>query len=179
MYRTTCALVFVALATLRATAQTPTPSASGVELRSLDRTADRCTDFYQFACGGWVAAHPLAADRRPIGRVQELQDQNFVVLRRILETPGARGDRASAASYYAACMNEPAIDAKGLGPLGPELAHIAALKHRDELPPFLAHLQDVATILPGPSQWMSTPWFGFGPGTVFEDATRRGRSLGT
>src|SRR5450755_4169080 len=81
-------------------------STSGVELASLDRASDPCVDFYQFACGGWVAAHPLEADQRSFGRVAELQERNFALLRRILETPGSTGDRARASDYYAACTDE-------------------------------------------------------------------------
>ena len=101
------------------------------------------------------------------------------VLRRILETPGGHDDRAVASRYYAACVNEPAIDALGLAPLGPELTRIAALKIRTDVAVLAAHLQDVATILPGPGQWMSTPLFGFGSGPDFNDATRRMAQIGT
>ena len=174
-------LACAALAARSATAQVPTASASGVELDSLDRTANQCTDFYQFACGGWVAAHPLTAERRSLGRVQELQDRNVDVLRRILESPHQAGqlDRAKASAYYAACVDEPAIDAKGVAPLADELTRVAALNTRDQVPALLAHVQDVATIFPGPAQWMSTPFFGFGSGTSFNDATRRIAQLGT
>ena len=173
------AALLVVLTALPAAAQTIATSASGVELASLDRNVDRCTDFYQFACGGWEARNPLPADRRSFSRVQELQDRNFAILRRILETPGGDADRAKASDYYAACMNEPAIEAKGLAPLSVELRRVAALKRRDELPALVAHLQDVATILPGPAQRMSTPLFGFGSGADFKDATRRVATLGT
>jgi len=113
---------------------------AGVELASLDRNADPCADFYQFACGGWVAKNPLPADRRTFGRFTEVQDRNFAVLRRILETSSADRDREKASAYYAACVDERTIDARGLGPLEPVLARIAALTSRDRIPDLVAHL---------------------------------------
>jgi putative endopeptidase len=76
-------------------------------------------------------------------------------------------------------VNEPAIDAKGLAPLAPELARIKALTHRDALPAFLVHLQDIATILPGPGQWMSTSFFGLGSGSDPNDARLQKAQIGT
>jgi putative endopeptidase len=117
------------------------PSASGVELDALDRRADPCTDFYQFACGGWIAKNPLPADRRSYGRFEEVQQRNFLILRRILETPTTEGgDRKKASDYYDACMDEPAIEASGIMPLGPDLATIDALTNPDDLPVLVAHL---------------------------------------
>ena len=79
---------------------------AGIEIDALDRKIDPCTDFYQFACGGWIAKNPVPADRRSYGRFAEMLDRNFTVLRRILEAPGAEGDRKKAADYYAACMDD-------------------------------------------------------------------------
>src|SRR5205814_10668383 len=93
------------------------PPSSGVDIAALDRKTDACTDFYQFACGGWVAKNPVPADRQSFGRFTEVQEHNFTILRRILEAPAAEGDRRKAADYYAACMDESGIEASGLAPV--------------------------------------------------------------
>jgi putative endopeptidase len=115
-------------------------SASGIELDALDRRADPCNDFYQFACGGWIASHPLAPDRRAFGRFDELQERNNEILRKILETPGATGDAGKASDFYAACMDEARIESAGLTPIAADLATINDLTNPDDLPVLVAYL---------------------------------------
>ena len=61
----------------------------------MDRSGDACTDFYQFACGGWVAKNPVPADRASWSRFEELQDRNNETLHRILDAAAAGRDPAS------------------------------------------------------------------------------------
>src|SRR5438874_400316 len=142
MRRLVFALTFVAIpaATALTMAQSARADVRGVDVEALDRKADPCVDFYQFACGGWVAKNPVPADRRSYGRITEVQERNLAILRRILETPGADGDRAKAAGYYAACMDESKIEAEGLSPVASELATIEELVNPDDLPVLAAHL---------------------------------------
>ena len=147
------AAVFVALpfATVFAVAQSssavpPARAAgtpAGIEVLSLDRSGDACTDFYQFACGGWMAANPMPADRQRWGRFNQLQDHNFTILRRILEAPKSEGDRKKASDYYAACMDEKGIEVKGLQLLERELTRIGAMTRKDELPAVVARLHGI------------------------------------
>jgi putative endopeptidase len=139
------------------------PAVRGVELASMDSPAGACTDFYQYACGGWMAANPMPPDRQRFGRFNQLQDQNFAILRRLVETPGGDADRRKASDYYAACMDEPGIEAKGLKPLETELARIAALSRTEDLAPLVAHLHSIGVNV----------LFRFGAQTDLKDASRQ------
>lgn len=90
--------------------------------------------------------NPLPADRAQYGRGSELQERNLAVLHEILEEAAARPTPRSAAEkkigdFYAACMDEKAIERRGLAGLKPELDRIAALKSKADLVGEIAHLQ--------------------------------------
>ena len=123
----------------------PADLPAGLDLASLDRSAAPCGDFYRFACGGWIASHPIPADQPAWSHFGELDLQNRERLRTILEAAARPGtartpEQQKIGDYYASCMDEAAIDAAGLRPLQPELDRIAALRSAGELPAAVAHL---------------------------------------
>jgi predicted metalloendopeptidase len=87
---------------------------------------DPCVDFYQFACGGWRKANPIPPDQTRWGRFNELAERNRNVLHDILEQvkdprPGRSPLEAQVGDYYAACMDESAIETLGTKPIDPIL----------------------------------------------------------
>src|SRR5215469_9383890 len=57
----------------------------GFDTASLDRTANACHDFYQFANGGWLKKTEIPAAYPEWGRFNELAERNRDVLHRILD----------------------------------------------------------------------------------------------
>ena len=130
-----------------ALAQTGTPP-SGVDLKALDKSADPCQNFFQYACGNWVKANPIPAQYPRWGRFNELQNRNQVALRSILEDSAKQQDRSAVdqkiGGLYATCMDEAAVNKAGFIPIQPELEHIGALRDKAGLSEQIARLQDAA-----------------------------------
>ena len=111
-----------------------------IDPSAIDRTVSPCDNFYKFACGSWIGKNPIPSDRGRWARSDVLIELNLEKLRAILETAAAGSDPATRkiGDFYASCMDEAGIEAKGLAPLAPELARIDALTGADGLPALLA-----------------------------------------
>jgi putative endopeptidase len=113
-------------------------TSSGIDLNALDKSVSPCANFYQYACGAWIGSHPVPADQSRWTRFNELATHNDEIERKILEqaaTPGRTRTpvEQKIGDYYAACMNEAAIEREGVSPLKPLLDRIAAVKNREQL----------------------------------------------
>ncbi len=108
------------------------PAASGPDTNAIDKSANPCVDFYQYACGNWVVQHPLPSDHARYARFTELSERNEKVLLQILESaavvkPGRSVAEQKIGDDFASCMDTATIDQKGIAPLKPELEQIGAI----------------------------------------------------
>ena len=105
----------------------------GIDPRNFDTATAACTDFFQYANGGWLKANPIPAEYSQWSLDDELRERNLALQREILDAaaknPGAAGSTAQKiGDFYASALDETAVDAAGSAPIRPDLARIAALK---------------------------------------------------
>jgi putative endopeptidase len=112
----------------------------------MDRTADPCLDFFAFACGSWTKKNPIPPDQAAWSVYAKLQDENEQFLWGILEEAARLPDahrtpaQRRVGEYFAACMDEAAVEAAGQRPLARELASVAALRSKADLAALLGSI---------------------------------------
>jgi predicted metalloendopeptidase len=113
------------------------------DIQAVDSSADACADFYQYACGSWLKKNPIPADRSYSAVYQQMREMNQKRVSEILEqvavAPTTNEER-KIGDYYASCMDEKTIEAKGLAPLQTELSRIDAIKNLNVLAHEVARL---------------------------------------
>ncbi|HET7785823.1 MAG TPA: M13 family metallopeptidase [Myxococcales bacterium] len=155
------AVVLSACAGPRGPQPAPPAQQHGVELSDVDRSADPCGDFYEFANGAWRKANPIPPSMQRWSRRWQAGETNKERLRQILDDVSKRADWPKGSveqivgDDYASCMDEARADAAGLSPLSPVLAQIDAMKSGADVQAAIRRLQGLN--LNAPFGWLGLP----------------------
>ena len=122
-------LVFVAMGSLA-----QTNLSSGIDPKNLDTSVKPGNDFYHYAAGGWLKAHPLDAEHTENGAFTDLYEQNQKRIQEIIlqyaskpQQQGTLGQKIG--SLYNLMMDSVRLNHEGWAPLKPTLDKIKAIKN--------------------------------------------------
>ncbi len=132
----------------------PAQAVTGIDLQYMDKGVRAQDDFFKFVNGKWLSTMEIPADKSSWGSFAKLRDDTLAQLRGIIEG-AAKDDKAAADSetrkvgdMYASFMDEKKLEELGLKPLDAELARIAAVTDKKQLPALMAHLNSLGVDTP-------------------------------
>jgi endothelin-converting enzyme/putative endopeptidase len=140
-------LMVLGLAVLLITGQRGfTQSSHSIDINDLDRNANPCDDFFQFANGTWRANNPIPASMARWSRRWQAGESAKDRLHEILEAASADKSAPKGSTeqiigdYYAACMDETRVNARGVEPVKPWFAKVDAAGEMSSLQRVMAEL---------------------------------------
>ena len=101
---------------------------------NMDTTVAAGTDFYEYACGGWIKNNPLKPEYARFGTFDQLLENNQEQLRVLIE------ELSATPALYAMGLDSTKLNADGVAPVKEELAAINALATKSDVSKMVATL---------------------------------------
>lgn len=134
-------LVTLAMMTLAGCNGKPTMT-SGLNLANMDTTAAPGTDFYQYACGGWIKAHPLTDEYARFGTFDQLGENNRKQLHDLIvglaseeHDPGTIEQKIG--DLYNIVMDSVRLNNEGFEPVRTDMDAIRLLNDKSQILPLV------------------------------------------
>ena len=147
-------IIAVVTALAAAVAQEQSGTLRGIEPADIDRKADACTDFFQFANGRWRAENPIPAAMprwsRRWAAGESAKDRLHEILNEVSATPTpAKGSvEQLIGDFYGACTDEARINALGIKPIAPLLEDIDQIRDIAAVQSMIAKLHTIGISVP-------------------------------
>jgi len=111
---------------------------SGLDKNDMDTSVKPGDDFYEYACGGWMKAHPLPAAYSRYGSFDRLAEDNNKRINSILQELREKSYPAGSveqklSTLYRLAMDSARREQDGLAPLSADLKRLENAKTKDDL----------------------------------------------
>jgi predicted metalloendopeptidase len=142
LVRTTALVVIFASAVSLGTGAAPVDPDASDSTQNMDRSLKPGDDFYRYANGAWLKTAAIQAgqtsyDTRAILVARTSQRVHDLIEDAAAALPARDRVAQKVGDYYASFMDADGIEAKGLTPLAPEMAAIAAITNQASLSAYL------------------------------------------
>ncbi len=113
---------------------------SGLNLANMDTTAAPGTDFYQYACGGWIKAHPLIDEYARFGTFDQLGENNRKQLHDLIARLASQENEQGTieqkiGDLYNIVMDSVRLNNDGFEPVRTDMNAIRLMKDKSEVLP--------------------------------------------